>query len=119
MPSLAQASTSAKLLTAVRPTVVGTTRAVRASIATDAGIRRISDQQRPGRRSSAQPRQQIGEPLRRPSRKPDADAVWRMTGQIASHQPPDESGRAEHHHVQLTVSAHQLILKTRARRSRP
>ena len=77
-------------------------------------VRRISHQQRPGRRSSAEPRPDIGEPLRRPSREPDADAVWRMIGQIASHQPPDESGGAEHHHVQLTVSAHQLILKTRA-----
>jgi hypothetical protein len=37
-----------------------------------------------------------------------------MAGQIASHQPPGESGGAEHHHVQLTVSAHQLILKTPA-----
>jgi len=76
-------------------------------------VRRISHQQRPRRRSSAEPRPEIGEPLRRPSREPDADAVWRMIGQIVGHQPPDESGGAEHHHVQLTVSAHQLILKTR------
>ena len=33
-----------------------------------------------------------------------------MTGQIAGHQPPDETGGAEHHHVQLTVSAHPFIL---------
>jgi hypothetical protein len=77
-------------------------------------VRRISHQQRPGRRSTAEPRPDVGEPLRRPSREPDADPVRRMTGQIASYQPPDESGGAEHHHIQLTVSAHQLILKTPA-----
>jgi hypothetical protein len=37
-----------------------------------------------------------------------------MTGQIAGHQPPGKSGGAEHHHIQLTASAHQLILKTPA-----
>ncbi|HWT49308.1 MAG TPA: hypothetical protein VN255_12265, partial [Mycobacterium sp.] len=32
-------------------------------------------------------------------------------GQIVSYQPPCEPGRAEHHHVQLTIPAHPLILK--------
>jgi hypothetical protein len=38
-----------------------------------------------------------------------------MTGQIASHQPPHETGGAEHDHVQLTVRAHRLILESLAR----
>jgi hypothetical protein len=33
-----------------------------------------------------------------------------MTGQVTSHQTPDETSGAEHHDIQLTVPAHQLIL---------
>jgi hypothetical protein len=33
-----------------------------------------------------------------------------MTGQVTGHQPPDETGGAEHHDIELTVLAHQLIL---------
>jgi hypothetical protein len=62
-------------------------------------IGRIGDQQRPGRRGDAQPRPDIGQPPLRPSRKPDAHAARRMTGQVAGHQPSDETGGAEHHDV--------------------
>jgi hypothetical protein len=37
-----------------------------------------------------------------------------MIGKIASHQPPGKTGGAEHHDIQLTVSAHQFMLKTPA-----
>jgi hypothetical protein len=73
-------------------------------------IGRIGDQQRPGRRSSAQPRPDLGQSPLRPPGKPDADPAGRMTGQVPGHQPPGEPGGAEHHHVQLTVPAHQLIV---------
>jgi hypothetical protein len=33
-----------------------------------------------------------------------------MTSQVTGHQPPDETGGAEHHDIELTVHAHQLIL---------
>ena len=33
-----------------------------------------------------------------------------MTGQVTGHQPPDETSGAEHHDIELTVPAHQLIL---------
>ena len=33
-----------------------------------------------------------------------------MTSQVTGHQPPDETGGAEHHDIELTVPAHQLIL---------
>ena len=78
-------------------------------------IGRIGDQQRPGRRGSAQPRPDIGQPPLRPPGKPDADTAGRMTGQVPSHQPPGETGGAEHHHVQLTVPAHRSILGKPAR----
>ena len=73
-------------------------------------IGRIGDQQRPGRRGSAQLRPDIGQPPVGPPGKPDADAAGRMTGQVTGHQPPGETSGAEHHHVQVTVPAHQLIL---------
>ena len=42
-----------------------------------------------------------------PPGKPDADATGRVTGQVTGYQPPDETRGAEHHHVQLTVPAHE------------
>jgi Amidohydrolase family len=73
-------------------------------------ISRIGDQQRPVRRGSAQPRPDIGQPSLRPPGQPDADAARRMTGQVPGHQSPGETGGAEHHHVHLTIPAHQPIL---------
>jgi hypothetical protein len=29
-----------------------------------------------------------------------------MTGQVTGHQPPGETGSAEHHDIELTVPAH-------------
>jgi hypothetical protein len=37
-----------------------------------------------------------------------------MTGQITGHQPSREAGGAEHHHIQLTIPAHPLILDRQA-----
>ncbi len=68
-----------------------------------------------GRSTSSGPL--IGQPQRRPPGQPDADAAGSMTGQIASHQPAGETGGAEHHHVQLTVLAHPVILDKPPRRS--
>ena len=34
-----------------------------------------------------------------------------MTSQVPGHQPPGETGSAEQHHVELTVSAHRYILR--------
>ena len=70
--------------------------------------------QRPGRRGGAQLRPDTGQPPLRPPGKPDAPAAGRMTGQIPGHQPPCETGGAGHHHIQLTVPAHQLIPGTPA-----
>jgi hypothetical protein len=33
-----------------------------------------------------------------------------MTGQVPGHQPPGETGGAEHHHVQFTIVAHPFIV---------
>jgi hypothetical protein len=33
-----------------------------------------------------------------------------MTGQVTGHQSPHETGGAEHHDIELTIHAHQLIL---------
>ena len=72
---------------AVRTHLLTTTRADRASAASDTGS--------PNRRSAAarptrprQPCPYIGQPLPGPSRKPDADAAGRMTGQVTGDQPP-------------------------------
>src|SRR6266571_2436603 len=40
-----------------------------------------------------------------------------MAGQVAGYQPPDETRGAEHHHVQLTVPAHEHPKQTSTRRA--
>jgi hypothetical protein len=65
-----------------------------------------------------QRRPDVGHPALGPSGKADAYAAGRMTDQVPGHQPPDESGGAEYHDVQLTVPAHPFIVgKTGARRA--
>jgi hypothetical protein len=73
-------------------------------------IGQIGNQQRPGRRSGAQPGPDLRQPPLRTPRKADPHIARRMSGQVTSHQPPGEPGGAEHHDIELTVSAHQLIL---------
>jgi hypothetical protein len=82
-------------------------------------ISRIGYQQRPIRRGSTQPRPGIGQPPPGPSRKPDPYPARRMAGQVTSHQPSGETSGAEHHHVQLPVPAHQLILSNQHHASGP
>lgn len=73
------------------------TRARRAGDRVARQIGRIGGQQRPSRRSLAQPRPDISQPPRRRPGQPDADAAGRVTGQIAGHKPSCETGGAERH----------------------
>src|SRR5712691_7978361 len=61
-------------------------------------------------REAALPRPDIGQPPLRPPGQPYAHAARRMPGQVPGHQLPGETGGTEHHHIQLTVLAHQPIL---------
>ena len=76
----------------------------------------ICHQQRPRGGSASKPCPDIRKPAPGPASEPDADARRHVISQIARHQPPDETGSAKHHNIQLTVTAHPTHPKDTRRR---
>ena len=71
----------------------------------------ICHQQRPRGGSTPKTCPDIRKPPLGPAGQPDADAGGRVISQVARHQPPDETGGAEHHHIQLAVPTHLIHAK--------
>ena len=89
-----------------------TTRAARASAASEPGSAESATIRGQCRGGLAQLSPDGGQPVRRSPGQPDADPGGGVRGQVASYQPPGETSGAEDSHVQLTVMIHRFIVNT-------
>ena len=90
--------------------MVTTTRAARASVASDTGsAESVTSTARPSRGAQPCPTSATAAQI---AGQPDADPGRHMTGQVTGHQPPGETGGAEHHNIELTVPVHHVTRQT-------